>query len=169
MGLDVLALSKVEFAGKEEPADAEERWYLEIRADDDFRGHHDDYPEGFYRPACGCETHSFRAGSYHGFNRWRNQLAEFALGEPCRDLGDFLALVERSEEFAGRPFHDLIFFSDCDGVIAQRVSIVLANDFASHQSRAEEWEKDHKGFLEKYKDFWKAFDLAAQGGAVIFT
>lgn len=99
------------------------------------------------------EALPFRAGSYGGYNMWRAQLAE--LGGITKEGG----LDE------GKPFAELVWFSDCEGIIGPIVGAKLLKDFQDHLPQAEA-----RGgyFLESYKNWLKAFELAADGGAVDF-
>lgn len=103
--------------------------------------------EGFYR--CDGETHGFRAGSYSGYSAWCNVLATVA---PPDDPAAFLELVE---------------FSDCEGAMGPAVARKLHDDFTRHLDRAatvmtDTWD------LERYMHWMRAFELAADGGAVHF-
>lgn len=117
----------------------------------------------------GTESHDFRAGSYSGYNRWREELAKLA----GYDAGDYTCYGTTRQSHcvpcwngATGPFAELINFSDCEGIIGPVVSAKLARDFAEFQGKADahtdEW------FREKYADWRKAFDLAADGGLVDF-
>lgn len=115
------------------------------------------------------EDTSFRAGSYSGYNWWREHLCKFALGcEPGE-------LWEDPEDFEGKPFVELINFSDCEGAIGPRTSAKLAADFASHEPRVASWaeahieEPDNRGyFIELFGEWKRGFELAAQNGFLIF-
>lgn len=116
----------------------------------------------------------FRAGSYSYYNFWRDQLSLFALEVPAEDVW-FDARAYR-----GRPFVELIDFTDCDGRIGTKVAAKLAADFTSHAARA----KRHapsvthpeapddpevgEGWLQNYRDFARAFRIAAKNGALQF-
>jgi hypothetical protein len=114
-----------------------------------------------------AKSGSFRAGSYSGYNQWRDTLAEM-VGYP--------ALVEAPNASNSRhaaaawgghvgPFFELIHFSDCDGVIGTTISAKLAKEFAEHQAKAE---GIGGYFAEKYADWRNAFEQAAHGGFVAF-
>ena len=102
----------------------------------------------------------FRAGSYGGYNGWRELLALAALdvlpGVIWRDPADWI----------DQPFFELINFSDCEGVIGPEACADLAADFTAHRDTmltdGEEW------FIELY-DIWRqAFAIAAGTGLVDF-
>lgn len=100
-----------------------------------------------------AETMRFRAGSYGGYNQWRSHLAEMA---------------GYSEGTAG-PFSELINFADNEGVIGPVVAAKLAADFREHEQRADEYaKKAGDWWLDKYRLWRRAFEMAADGGAVDF-
>lgn len=90
---------------------------------------------------------AFCPGSYGNYNRWREDLRLFAL-----DRGD--------------AFAELINFADNEGVIGPVVSAKLARDFAEH---ATAYAVGHDSYyIEKYVAWQRAFEFAADGGAVLF-
>lgn len=114
------------------------------------------------------ESHGFRAGSYSGYNGWREQLAKMA-GYPAveverygrkdfhHDAGAFAA--------TSGPFWELINFSDCEGALGEAVCKKLLIDFNQFASEAE---KDDSYFKDRYQDWYKAIRLGADGGCVCF-
>lgn len=56
--------------------------------------------------------------------------------------------------------------SDCEGVIGPEVSAKLVKDFADFDERAKT--RGGKYFYALYCDWRKAFEMAADGGAVSF-
>lgn len=135
---------------------------------------HQDFPERAGqvedRAVYSCESQGgFRAGSYGGYNQWREELAKLAgypavetieYGKPCQrhDAGAFVA--------GSGPFWELIYFSDCEGIIGASVSAKLAADFAAHQDKADAHESER--FRVKYSEWRKAFEEASHNGAVDF-
>lgn len=108
-----------------------------------------------------ADCYGFRAGSCSGYNRWREWLAAFA-GHGTPDA------VWKAENASG-PFVELIDFADNEGVIGPVVAAKLAKDFADHQARAEQFMGGQRDYwLARYADWRKAFELAADGGAVDF-
>ena len=113
----------------------------------------------------------FRAGSYSGYNQWRNELAKLA-GFPAKPVDRYSTgdIQQRHDQGAwdadAGPFWELINFSDCEGVIGAEVAAKLAKDFADHQEKADA----HAGkyFQQSYNDWRKAFEMAANDGAVDF-
>lgn len=115
---------------------------------------------GVYEPA---ERFRFRAGSYSGYGWWRRSLAQFAYGK---------GIDEVWEKVTEGPFFELIHFADNEGVIGPQAAAKLAKDFAEHHDRAVEFSKsidaDGDWWLKQYGQWRRAFELAADGGAVDF-
>ena len=89
----------------------------------------------------------FRAGSYSGYNQWREALSE--MGQP----GDFLELID---------------FADNEGVIGPIVAAKLAGDFQRNAVEAAA-RTDWQGWFARQYALWQAaFEMAADGGAVAF-
>lgn len=125
---------------------------------------HDDLESGFYR--CGDKyERSFKAGSYSGYNRWREKLSLLALGVMPEEVWD------QPELYRGKPFVELIHFSDCEGVIGPKTSAKLAKDFVEFKERAEEDEglKEYSSFMpySHYDEWAEAFKLAAETHGVV--
>jgi len=97
------------------------------------------------------ERFDFRAGSYSGYNLWRNLLDKFK--------GDIA-------------FQELIDFADNEGVIGSVLSNKLRDDFYKYTDEAVTYAKtlgDYGDyFIENYNDFKKAFEMASDDGAVEF-
>jgi hypothetical protein len=89
---------------------------------------------------------SFSAGSYSGYNFWRDCLDELR-----GDTTDF---------------DELIHFSDCEGVIGPVVAKKLYEDFEFHEERS--FLSQESFFISRYQDFMKAFKIASNKGAVEF-
>lgn len=92
----------------------------------------------------------FRAGSYSGYNRWRDDLEKFK--------GDVA-------------FQELIDFADNEGVIGSELSAKLRDDFKKYHDEAMEFAKREDvcmHFFESYCNWEKAFAMAAENGAVEF-
>lgn len=122
------------------------------------------------------ESTSFRAGSYSGYGLFRSSLADEFLGttdlymdSPHRGTanGDW----EKVHASEGKPFYELINFSDCEGVIIGPACTKLYNDFVTHREAYVNSldETDHQwGFVKRYDDWTEAFRLASQNGLVSF-
>lgn len=103
------------------------------------------------------EEFDFRAGSYSGYNAWREELASLAGYTP-------------EEAWSGKieaaPFLELVNFSDCEGERDQHISKKLAADFAAFQEKADSHYDEY--FRAKYADWRRAFELASENGRVEF-
>jgi hypothetical protein len=175
MGLDISAYRKITkidavFDAGGEPIDPTTRESIEYDMqafkNDNFPGRADEVEDrAIYKAA---DSFGFRAGGYGGFNAWRNELAKMA-GYP---LGQYEQYGKMWDSHcvacwngATGPFSELINFSDCEGVIGATVAAKLAKDFADYQSKADECDDF---FTLKYAEWRKAFEMAADGGAVTF-
>lgn len=176
MGLDITAysrLAKVDavFDAGGEPIDPQTR---EPIAEDYYRprenAHHDRAdgiePRCVYRYGKAIGHH---AGSYGGYNRWREQLAELA-GWPKTSYEQYgtqwPSWAASAWNAESGPFWELINFSDCEGTIGPKHCAKLAKDFAGHQAKADA--HDDERFRKLYAEWRAAFELAADSGAVSF-
>lgn len=105
---------------------------------------------------------NFRAGSYGGYSEWRDRLAKLA-GHPS-------AKHAWANGADGKPFFELIHFSDCEGVMNSAICAKLAKDFADCQARVDAMTdcSDGQWFKELYAKWRGAFEMAADSGAVEF-
>lgn len=127
-----------------------------------------------YEPIDGSHLGRFRAGSYSGYNSWRNQLAIMAGYESDRSVwDDFDSNVRftKLKKIEGvnievKPFYELIYFSDCEGTIGPEISKKLYNDFVKFDDKAKE--STDMFFYELYEKWKNAFEVASNNGAVCF-
>ncbi len=165
MGLDITAyenISRLDCTDDDgDPVDKVTGEYIEdfcrVYVNPDFSDRADNLTDGFYP----FSDHSdFCAGSYGGYNRWRELLAELAGYSPEH--------VWRSGHLHNKelPFRELVNFSDCEGTIGPVTSAKLAKDFAEYRDKA--GESDVEWFFDKYDEWQKAFQMAANNGAVCF-
>ena len=125
------------------------------------------------------ETYGFRAGSYTGYNEWRDALAKAAGYEGGSE--EVWSKVDGGAE--GLPFQELINFADNEGVIGPIASERLYQDFIKYEDQVmhtvdqwylkmvpgQEWDlPEIKWFKEKYNDWKHSFDIARNNGMVIF-
>lgn len=111
---------------------------------------------GIYTSA---ERYDFAAGSYIGYGRWREWIAAAAgLGSP--------RAIWNADNPAG-PFVEPINFADNEGIIGSIVAAKLAEDFAGHEARIVAATSDAWN-VDKYRSWRRAFELAADGGCVVF-
>lgn len=180
MGLDITAykgLTKVDgvkylegevYNQKLEVVDYD-NYDLVAHINSNFPGRADDIEDRGVYNSVDSFSFSFRAGSYGSYNYWRERLAELAgyAKEPIEVYGR-----EEYRHDAGAwavtegPFWELILFSDCEGTIGTTISKKLAADFATYDEAAQS--VDQIGFYQRYQDWRKAFEMAAESGAVSF-
>jgi len=159
MGLDITAYGSVRRIGDT----AEEPGYRTVNLYVDRPERAGELTTGLYD--YGGSELRFRAGSYSGYNAWRAWLSETVLGVQPE------AVWAEPSRYAGRPFVELIDFSDCDGTIGPEVSDKLARDFRKHRAKVERslTESDESQWnMQKYDEWAAAFALAARMGAVQF-
>jgi hypothetical protein len=148
MGLDIVAMNKAKLT-----ADGDAVAVYNANGFDCLDGK----PEGRYTGE--TEIH-FRAGSYGGYNDWRKWLSYTFLGVTPEKVW------ENPEKFAGKPFVELINFGDNEGTFGPVTSAKLAKDFQDNLAsviESDSWER------EKYVDWQRAFELAADDGFVILN
>ena len=166
MGLDITAYKNVKLIGAaqsyeeyEENYDWRETDYIETWVPNHFGdAYAGTIPGSVYEAE---DSFGFRAGSYSGYNYWRNWLSITFLGVSAQEVWD------NAETYSNKPFWRLIEFADNEGVIGPIWSAKLAIDFANHQATVdalpcEQWLKDC------YAYWRKAFEMAAQNGYVKF-
>ena len=107
------------------------------------------------------EQYAFRAGSYVGYGQWRSALCYLSLGVNPN------AVWQTPNDYADKPFYELIDFSDCEGIIGTGVSVKLAHDFFINLKNISEKGPDEY-FILKYSDWRKAFEMASNNGFVSF-
>lgn len=157
MGLDISALGHVRYLGEQEFDGCDDFYHASVNSD--FAERADGRRTGFYQAT---EQIDFNASSYGGYNRWREQLCEMALGVAPQ------AVWDDPERYRAQPFYDLIDFADNEGLIGPETARRLAHAFAAHDDRAREtWSGDEYSY-RLYCNFWTAFELAAADGLVEF-
>lgn len=150
MGLDITAYSGLtEFCPKNEsesPGAGQTYFYKNMEFPDQFEGLKERTIYSYAKSFC------FWAGSYSLYNLWRGILAYM--------------VHYNDKKGETNPFYELINFSDCEGAIGQVVAKKLAADFAEWQEEADANPDDW--FRMKYAEWRKAFEIAADNGAVQF-
>ena len=130
-----------------------------------------DLEEGVYLDTFDTVQHHFRAGSYSGYNGFRNRLSKALLGVEAS------AVWEDPATFEGRPGYEMIDFSDCEGVISSSVADKLRQDLIENRDVFKEHLTEvfgqHLDEIEwdmgVYDNFIYAFELASENGIVIYT
>lgn len=161
MGLDITAYSGLQLEAEFNGEDYEDTYKTRIYKNPDFPGRAEDMPvnDGIYTYA---KIMQFPAGSYSGYNEWRDNLARLAGYESARSCW---------EKHTSGLLFELINFSDCEGVIGPSVSAKLAHDFAELQGKVDQIGGDAPDliwFKQVYAKFRRAFEMAAENGAVQF-
>lgn len=171
MGLDCSAYRQIKRVEPQPEFEDTPDDMVNLFVNPDFPGRADEIKDGLYTYA---EEFDFAAGSYSGYNTWREQLAKLAAYPAVRheSRGCEVRRLHSAGAWAatGGPFWELIHFADNEGTIGAAVAAKLAKDFADFQSKADAFEEaDHDGwFRAKYAEWRKAFEMAADGGAVDF-
>lgn len=160
MGLDITAYQQLT-----EDKDGD----IILWINDDFPGRADPFDDP---KLCftATKTYEFRAGSYSGYNGWRDQLAKLA-GYPSTDhpsphqKGESSHAAYVWKNHPEGPFAELIDFADNEGTLGTKVCQKLLQDFKEFEAKA----KQEDGyFWAKYQEWTKAIELAADNGAVAF-
>ncbi|WP_155420373.1 hypothetical protein [Burkholderia cepacia] len=133
-----------------------------------------DFPERFRGLESGKvyqfdSSFDFRAGSYSGYNAWRNELAKLAGYQPSASTRNNV-VESRYDETVWKldhgPFWELINFSDAEGVIGPEVCRKVYRDFVQYRDQAAKVPDAY--FYESYGDWMKAFEMCADNGAIVF-
>ena len=183
MGLDIRVVSKLEKCEIQND-DAYNKYpnVIQISTKNDLVFNQSDgLEDGCYYQYSNSDYKAFRAGSYSGYGKWREQLSE-AIGIKIEDLWLSISRdtklndVLDTKSFDEIPFVELLYFSDCEGTIGPIVSKKLYNDFISNRDRVEKYVSSsvpgrpifYKDWMSLYDDFTDAFRIASNGGAVDF-
>lgn len=176
MGLDISAYKNIQpidclFDTDGEPVNPQTREPIE----GDWRKFHSNcnFPDSatdidFTKVYRASESMGFRAGSYGGYNQWREELAKLG-GWPEIEIEKFGAPFKSCAASAWNAtsglFLELINFSDFEGTLGTAVSKKLLEDFRANEEKA----KAIGGyFYGKYQEWTKAFEMAADNGAIYF-
>lgn len=171
MGLDISCYCDIELIGSNEDYESDEMWdagYNYFWINRDFPDVADDIESGWY--SYGGQI-DFRAGSYGGYNNWRRTLCQLIHGVSVETFW------EDSEDYKGKPFYELINFSDCEGIIGPKTCAKLANDFndyrelvrsARAKTHAIQGYRGQDYWMESYDEWLQGFSFAANTGVVQF-
>lgn len=106
------------------------------------------------------QTFSFRSGNTRSFKDWKEWLAKVG---GYNNLSD----VWKTKQLG--PFIELLNFSDSEGTIGPILSRKLSQDFNDYENNAIAMGGDLAYGMDFYKNWKKAFNLAAkENGVVIF-
>lgn len=109
------------------------------------------------------ETFGFRAGSYGGYNAFRDALA----GLSNRSAGDYWG-KDGNRDW---PFYELVNFADNEGTLDWVAAKALLEDFQRHRDQFARQYKDdaHRSYwVEVYDEWITGLELAADHGLVCF-
>lgn len=177
MGLDVTAYRKIERVA-DWPADAEgiddfaeyvpRQGYVwqgrtvtsvhPVYVPGDFPEHHSLTP-GVYAYA---ESMDWGAGSYSGYNLWRDWLSRAALGVPAERVWG-----RNFARFRNRGVAWLVNFSDCEGFIGAEVCARILADIRAHEATIRS-RADDAARLERLNTWLAGLEMAADGGMLRF-
>lgn len=107
------------------------------------------------------ETFGWHAGSYSGYGRWRQSLA---------DIAGWTLDPSNPQASADHPFFELVWFADNEGCIGHEAAADLLQDFrdhrlaymAVHENDPSTW------FASAYDEWIRALELASQHGFIRF-
>lgn len=166
MGLDIVVFANVEplVGDLSEEAQSFFREELFLQNNDSFLTNNDGMENGKY---AGVQRFSFRAGAYSSFGQFRSRLCSLALDTDILDVWDDV------DSYVGKPFIELINFSDCEGFIGPKTSAKLAKDFNELESKGtlkfSEDAEDQAYYMSIYYKFRNAFAQAGEeNGVVLF-
>ncbi len=169
MGLDVTAYQQVEFVApatpeQEEMEQDDQGWPLvKLLPDTEFVERMDTLTPGFYRVS--GTSFGFRAGSYVWYGGWREWLANQVGASFWKRTSMAWAHPTPLQPIQKiHAFYELVWFSDCEGCIGPETCRKLAADFVYYDNKVQGDEQQ----MRVYRNFEKAFVLAAGSGAVSF-
>jgi hypothetical protein len=175
MGLDITYASRINFGSRGINESEDDENVLYLYQNDGILEQSEGIPNGEY--TCEGIQDYFRAGSYSGYSSWRRTLANM-IGWEIEDLWrNVETLVQRNENLndvlnendrfsVDIPFVELLHFSDCEGFIGPKTSAKLHADFLEWNEKAKAVDQGY--FYERYQEWTKAFEVASDGGCVIF-
>lgn len=105
------------------------------------------------------DSFRWKAGSYSGYNSWRNWLATVAGWKSDEDAW--------SNGKNGQPFFELIHFSDCEGTLGTQTCQKLLQDFINFESKAKTMSQGSY-YFDMYTNWKKAMTIASENGAISF-
>lgn len=166
MGLDVTAYNNLEYV---EPLDwdrYEDLYDLDkdvtyLQVNPHFPDSSVGVVEGIYRVTEASERFGWHAGSYSGYNRFRERLAE-SVGYWPSDCW------EDPESYMDKPFYELVNFSDCQGTLGTEACKSLYQDFVENRQAfvGLVGKDDFMGFVQRYDDWTEGFRIASNNGYV---
>lgn len=162
MGLDITAYRKIEKMVEYENRLRDDHFYLVVNSD--YPQQADGLIRGFY--SCNSNPFDLEVGSYLGYKLFREKLAKL-IGTSCRKIW---------KNPVPGPFVELINFADNDGTIGPVTSKKLYKDFLDYIPKVQDAtgtgffgnQDDDEFFISLYQGFMYAFEIASDGGCVVF-
>lgn len=179
MGLAITAYSYIKTIGYSDEYDEDYEWhgvddkYIHQERINPYFPHAvpRDTPPGYlqFLETGNTESYSFSAGSYGGYNMFREHLINiFFETEVSGEM-----FWDNIEEYKDKPLYELINFSDCEGIIYGPVCAKIHNDlingteqFTESLPTGDGW--TYESYVKRYDHWTKAFALARNSGLVIF-
>jgi hypothetical protein len=113
-----------------------------------------------YEPTAATETYRFSAGSYGGYNQWRDQLSLTMAGCTAKHIW------MNRDDYRDAPFFELICFADNEGCIGPDAAKDLLADFRAGTDR---WFTEVDPIArQRYGDWTRACELASRNGFIDF-
>lgn len=159
MGLDISAYCHA----KKVDGEFDDERHVNVYIVDAFKTQADGLTEGCYEVNEYYHKH-FRAGSYSGYNEWRNWLAH-VVGKSDKEIWE--------DPGPAIPFVELINFADNEGTIGPKTSAKLLKDFQKMYPEvlkaAGKLDPDTSiWYLSRYFRWMDAFECASHDGFVRF-
>jgi len=112
---------------------------------------------------CSGDYGSFEAGSYGGYNRFRERLAQVGMATTPEKVWAHPLVYEKCA------FFELVNFADNEGCIGSKAASKLYKDFAQNEQQFVELTLPADGWMiDKYRQWKRAFQAASEGGVVHF-
>lgn len=128
----------------------------------------DDYEviaNGYYSTTPDSESYSWRAGSYGGYSVFRETLAAVS-GWEFNYHGN---TEEDVNALRDKPFFELVWFADNEGVIGCDAAHDLLLDFLEYRDKYKQDYSSEMYYCEVYDEWITALELAADNGCVVFA
>jgi hypothetical protein len=172
MGLDIIYLGKVKEPGELLGLGSElfEEYTFAVSEEFKERCHSFPLTNGMGKVYLTAESihDSFRAGSYSGYNQFRDILCKAVHGISADDFWS------SGRYWGSEAFGALIDFSDCEGTICYSVAAELYGDFKEYKNIFKKYVKANCGnedsvyYIDKYNEWMGALKIASDKGLVIF-
>jgi hypothetical protein len=153
MGLDIRVLTHMAFVEKIDDVLLENESEILLQ-NQSFAPHSVGMRDGYYSFTL---DHSFRAGSYSGYGAWRGRLCELMLGVSQSSVWNTF------KYYKGKPFVELINFSDCEGYLSTTICKKLSQDFEDNRDKL----PDDEDFVTRYNLWAKGLKTAADNNGVL--